>query len=144
MYSAIDIAIYIIWYCKNHGYTISNLKLQKILYFVQAEFLVSAGAPCFYQDIEAWDFGPVIPEVYHEFKIYGSSGIPKSEGNNSNILILNRDKKMINEIVDECANYSASYLVEITHNQDPWNDAYERYCNNVISNDSIKEYFEKE
>ena len=65
MYSAIDIARYIIWYCKNHGYTISNLKLQKILYFVQAEFLVSAGAPCFYQDIEAWDFGPVIPEVYH-------------------------------------------------------------------------------
>ena len=39
MYSAIDIARYIIWYCKSHGYTISNLKLQKILYFVQAEFL---------------------------------------------------------------------------------------------------------
>lgn len=116
MYSAIDIARYIIWYCKSHGYTISNLKLQKILYFVQAEFLVSAGAPCFYEDIEAWDFGPVIPEVYHEFKIYGSSGIPGSRSIIQIIRLLN--------------------LVEIVRVQDLWNDAYERYCNNVISNDN--------
>lgn len=144
MYSVLDVARYIIWYCKEQGYTISNLKLQKILYFVQAEFLVSRGEPCFYEEIEAWDFGPVIPEVYHEFKIYGSSAIPRSEAKNSNILILNRDKCMIDDMVDECANYSASYLVEVTHNQDPWNDVYEKYCNNIISKESIKEYFEKD
>ena len=68
MYSAVDVARYIIWYCKRQGYSISNLKLQKILYFVQAEFLVNTGKPCFSEEIEAWDFGPVVPEVYHEFK----------------------------------------------------------------------------
>ncbi len=67
MYSAIDVARYIIWYCKRRRYSISNLKLQKILYFVQANFLVSIGTPCFEEEIEAWDFGPVVPEVYHEF-----------------------------------------------------------------------------
>ena len=50
MYSAIDVAKYIIWYCKRQGYRISNLKLQKILYFVQASFLVNQGNPCFFED----------------------------------------------------------------------------------------------
>lgn len=43
MYSAIIVAQYIIEHCNSIGKTISNLKLQKILYFVQAEFLVSKG-----------------------------------------------------------------------------------------------------
>lgn len=144
MYSVIDVARYIIWYCKKNGYTISNLKLQKILYFVQANFLVNEGYPCFKEEIEAWDFGPVVPDVYHEFKIYGSSNIPVSECSNAGLLIYNKDKKLIDEMVDQCASYSASALVEITHNQEPWNNAYEKYCNNVISQESIKEYFEKE
>ena len=47
----------------------------------------------------------------------------------------------MNEILEECAQYSASFLVDITHNQDPWADVYEKYCNNVITKESIKEYF---
>lgn len=144
MYSAIDVAKYIIWYCKQKGYSISNLKLQKILYFVQANFLVSTGFPCFEEDIEAWDFGPVVPEVYHEFKIFGSSDIPRFVCRNADENILKKDRLLINEIVDQCARYSASTLVEITHNQDPWRDAYEKYCNNIIEPEAIKEYFEKD
>lgn len=144
MYSAIDVSRYIIWYCKRNGYSISNLKLQKILYFVQADFLVSLGIPCFEEEIEAWDFGPVVSDVYHEFKIYGNSNIPSSECQNAEILILKKDREVIEEMVDQCVRYSASALVEITHNQAPWNDVYEKYCNNTISKESIKEYFEKE
>ena len=47
MYSAIDVARYIIAHCNRNGQTISNLKLQKILYFIQAEFLVVQDKPCF-------------------------------------------------------------------------------------------------
>ena len=61
MYRASDIARYIIERCKETNRTISNLKLQKILYFVQAEFLVSTNHACFSDPIEAWDFGPVGP-----------------------------------------------------------------------------------
>lgn len=141
MYSVLDVARYIIWYCKKQGYNISNLKLQKILYFVQADFLVSNSTPCFEEEIEAWDFGPVIPEVYHKFKVYGSSNIPKSEGLNSSILILKKDRDLIKEMVDQCAEYSASALVEITHNQDPWNNAYRKGYNKIISKSAIQEYF---
>ena len=72
MYSAIDVAKYIIWFCKENGYSISNLKLQKLLYFVQAQFLISTGAPAFKEEIEAWDFGPVVSKVYQYFKMWGS------------------------------------------------------------------------
>lgn len=144
MYSAVDIAKYIIWYCKRKGYSISNLKLQKILYFVQANFLVSLGRPCFDEEIEAWDFGPVVPEVYHEFKFFGSADIPEFVCRNAEQMILKKDRFFINEIVDQCAGYSASALVSITHHQAPWRDAYERHCNNVIEKDAIKEYFAEE
>lgn len=143
MYSVLTVARYIIWYCKKHGFSISNLKLQKILYFVQAEFLVSKGVPCFEEDIEAWDFGPVVPEVYHEFKVFGSSDIPKHVCKDANLMILNDDKMLIDDMVDQSAQYSASDLVEITHNQDPWNDAYEKYCNNIISKESIEDFFSR-
>ena len=76
MYSALDVLKYIIKRCNENGYTISNLKLQKILYFVQAEFLVCTGRVCFPENIQAWDFGPVVSEVYHRYKVYGSANIP--------------------------------------------------------------------
>lgn len=144
MYSAIDIAKYIIWYCKKRGYSISNLKLQKILYFVQAAFLVDLGRPCFVDAIEAWDFGPVVSSVYHYFKIFGSGDIPKFVGINADEAIIRSDRKIIDEMIDQCAEYSASSLVEITHNQAPWRDAYRKGCNNVINNEAIRMYFDED
>lgn len=141
MYSAIDVAKYIILYCKENGYSISNLKLQKLLYFVQAQFLVAKGEPAFEEEIEAWDFGPVVPVVYQHFKMWGSSEIPALLAKGAKAKIYEEDQRIMDEILKECAPYSASSLVDITHNQDPWVDAYERYCNNVISIESIEEYF---
>lgn len=141
MYRARSIARYIIERCNSQNKTISNLKLQKILYFIQAEFLVNANQPCFPEQIEAWDFGPVVPEVYHEYKIYGSANIPYFRRLESPIAISTQDREMIDDMVDECNKYSASALVEITHHQSPWMEAYKPGCNNVITNDSIKKYF---
>lgn len=143
MYNAIDIAKYVIWYCNNYGFQISNLKLQKILYFIQAEFLVEIGIECFNNQIEAWDFGPVIPDVYHKYKIYGSADIPKSEGTQCTGIIRNSDLRRIQDMINQCAPYSASYLVEKTHNQAPWKNAYIKYCNNPITSNAIKTYFQR-
>lgn len=142
MYGSSLIARYVIQYCKEHNYSISNLKLQKILYFIQAEFLVTKGIPCFAEDIEAWDFGPVIPNVYHEYKIFGSSNIISFGTNDYSGMIQTDDLALIRGIVDECASYSASALVDITHHQSPWENAYQKHCNNKITNQSIKEFFE--
>lgn len=146
MYSALSVAHYIISYCDAHGNGISNLKLQKILYFVQAEFLVSTpgNRPCFKEQIEAWDFGPVVPIVYHLYKLFGSSVIPARM---NDVLvpyyenISAEDQLRINSIVDDASQYTASQLVQITHNQAPWKNAYRKGFNNIITNVSILNYF---
>lgn len=143
MYKALSVARYIIERCHLQEKTISNLKLQKILYFVQAEFLVSRNQPCFAEKIEAWDFGPVVPIVYQKYKIFGSANIPVV-GHRITVIIPHADRILIDEIVDECAKYSASTLVDITHHQTPWIRAHNEGYNSVISNESIKEYFTEE
>lgn len=101
-------------------------------------------------------FGPVVPAVYHEFKQYGSGNIPSitsyivfdpkdvwnsyREKYNPNI-ISEQDKKIINKVVDTFSEYSATDLVDLTHRQAPWREAYRKYQNNEITQDSIKRYF---
>lgn len=144
MYRALDIARYIIERCSSTNKTISNLKLQKILYFVQAEFLVSKNQLCFAEEIQAWDFGPVVPEVYYAYRMFGSANIPCIGKSRVSQIISPNDKELLNGIIDECAKYSASALVEITHNQTPWIDAYEPNWNNEITPESIKNYFQED
>ncbi len=157
---ALDVARYIINYSNKKEYSTSNLKLQKLLYFVQAYFLsfTPSRKPCFEEEIEAWDFGPVVPSVYHEFKSFGGNSIPvitsyyKFNSNNSlwsikkiaydPECISKEERKIIESVVDKFAPYSASSLVSLTHNQTPWKKAYQPHHNNIISKKSIQEYFD--
>lgn len=141
MYKVLVIADHIIERCNEMRSPISNLKLQKILYFVQAEFLVTIGEVCFRETIEAWDFGPVVPIVYQRYKVYGSANIPYYQSR-IRYRIQPDDLEILDGIIDECAGYSASMLVEITHRQTPWKKAY-RSASKIITPESIKEYFEE-
>jgi uncharacterized phage-associated protein len=158
MYHVLDVCRFIINYSNEQEYGISNLKLQKILYFIQAYFLINTreNHPCFYERIEAWDFGPVVPEAYREYKQYGSSDIPTIQSfirfDEENIwntrrvahddgIIAVSDQKMMKDVVDKFADYSATDLVTITHHQAPWKNAYEPYKNNEITIRAIEEYF---
>lgn len=162
MYRVLDICRYIIKLSNEKEYGVSNLKLQKLLYFIQAYFLMNSKEqePCFDEPIEAWDFGPVVPVAYHEYKQYGSTDIPFTdsyfdfnEDDPWNSLIREfdedcidkADRILIDDVVHMLADYSATDLVNITHKQAPWKDVYVRYQNNIITIDSMRRYFsEKE
>ena len=156
-HSALDLARYVINTCNAKNFEITNLKLQKILYFIQANFLVEEGKACFCDEIEAWDFGPVIPSVYREFKCFGSLDIPSIkeyyEFDNTVFEIIKkqyecifnkREKELIDEILVQCSNILTSSLVSITHNQTPWIEAYSQGKNKIMSTESIKKYFEEQ
>ena len=139
MYNVLDICNYIILYCRKKGYEITNLRLQKILYFVQAFFLQETDAPCFNADIEAWDLGPVVPDAYHFFKKFGASPL---RVDNQFILskILEEDRNRINEVVDLLSSYTTYQLVNITHNQKPWKKNYQHYENNKIYIEDMRSF----
>lgn len=143
MYKAKQIAEYIVWRLNKGdlGYsTISNLKLQKVLYFLQAEFLVSTGSPLFSDKIIAWDFGPVVEDVYQEYKIFGGAFIPGQFKKHSP-LIAKDDADRIDVMLKELDQYSNTYLTDLVHHQKPWRNNYIRGCNMVIPNSDIKAYF---
>lgn len=139
LYDVLTIADYIIRRCSGEGYTVSNLKLQKLLYFVQAEFLVATGKPCFREKIVAWDFGPVVPKVYREFCVYGSAHIP--ERTVAKPFLPKNTADLIDGIVFTCLPFSSSQLVEITQHQLPWAVAYAKGYGSEITNESILNFF---
>lgn len=157
-YNVLDICRHVINYSNDRDYGISNLKLQKVLYFIQAYFLINRKdhAPCFNEKIEAWDFGPVVPVAYHEYKQYGGGDIPTIKSyilfdendvwNSRRIafddnIIKVKDKTLVDKVVDNFSEYSATDLVSLTHKQSPWIDAYVPHQNNEITLDAIREYF---
>lgn len=74
---ALDVAKYVVNKCFQDKHPISNLQIQKILYFIQKSFL-QKGEEAFSDEIEAWQFGPVVPEVYYFFCGNGSMKILES------------------------------------------------------------------
>ena len=140
-YSALEVARYIIHHEAQQGRTVSNLRLQKLLYFVQAKFVVDGhdASPCFHEKMEAWGFGPVVREVYYEYRYYGGAMIPPDR--NFSTSITPQDQSMIDEMLDGCAQFSTSALVDITHSQTPWQEARRNPYNKEITLNSVYHYF---
>ena len=70
MVTAQDVADYIIWSSHESGSFISNLKLQKLLYYVQAWHLAVFQRPLFPEKFQAWLRGPAVPEIYERYQGY--------------------------------------------------------------------------
>lgn len=133
---------------KNNIEDLTNLKLQKLLYFAYGVHLSLFNQRLFESKIEAWQHGPVVPDVYQEFKSFGKNKINSS----SRGVILKNDYSgeieipMINEISQEnkakslfiaCASFgdkSAWDLVEMLHHGDKsaWKKHYNQNKKGVI------------
>lgn len=73
-YTALNIAKYMVKKCANDNQPISNLQLQKILFYIQKEYIMNDSL--LFDDLfEAWQFGPVIPRVYYSFCEFGAMPI---------------------------------------------------------------------
>lgn len=116
---------------------VTNLKLQKLLYLAQAYFLAKLNGPLFVDEIQAWEFGPVIPNVYRSYKKYVSDPIFIEKEKD---IIRAEDKEHIVKVWDVFGGYSAGKLVDITHSHSPWKEAFASK-NKVITNKAILEYY---
>lgn len=72
---ALDLAKYIILDSAKIGYPVSNLQLQKVLYFTNMFYISKNDTNLIDEPFEAWQFGPVIREIYDEYSINGSNRI---------------------------------------------------------------------
>lgn len=112
---------------------ISPMKLQKLLYFIYRDYLKRTGESLFPERFEVWKYGPVISNVYHEFKKAGSGPIVdySKDSNGDSYLVSEPPGNILTAIIDEnwnrYKNVNGIYLSEITHRTGtPWRKAYER------------------
>lgn len=64
--------------CEAGNWRVTNLQLQKILYLAQMVHLGRTGRKLVDVEFEAWDYGPVAPELYHRMKGFGAEAIPEA------------------------------------------------------------------
>ncbi|HWD00162.1 MAG TPA: type II toxin-antitoxin system antitoxin SocA domain-containing protein [Candidatus Sulfopaludibacter sp.] len=123
------------------GDSLSNLKLQKLVYYAQGFHLALADKPLFNEPIEAWEHGPVVPSLYRKFKQHGSAPIPRPE-NGIDIDSYPADvRDLLDEVYQVYGQYSAWKLRNMTHAEPPWIEAHNISPSTVISHDSMRTYF---
>lgn len=146
MVTAHDVAAYVVdWFERKYGpeSDLTPLKLQKLLYYCQAHYLAWAGEPLFNEEVRAWDHGPVVPDVYHEYRTeFGKgSNIIDHAASGSVAAISPRTAEFLDEVLQVRGQYSAWRLRELSHEEAPWKDVYEEGREHVITHESMKDYF---
>jgi uncharacterized phage-associated protein len=137
-YNAIDIAKKII--CKTdveHGDTLSNLKLQKLLYYMQGFHLAFFDEPFFNESIEAWTYGPVVPVLFQEFKKYKKDSI-NPDNYHDDLVLTDDEQQMFDMVYSEYNRYSAVALMNMTHTEGPWKN---HGIGDVITNEELRAFF---
>src|ERR1700722_8483585 len=84
-YPATVIANEFIALASKAGSALSPLKLQKLVYFAHGWCLALTGRPLISDRVQAWQYGPVIPSIYHEFKYVGNGSISSPASNLVNV-----------------------------------------------------------
>lgn len=117
---------------------ISNMKLQKLLYYMQGFHLAYFGTPLFDEEMEAWQYGPVVPSAYEHFSVYKSQGIKPET---SDIVKLGSEEEaLFDDVYKVYGEYSALGLMNMTHKEFPWITT-PTGKGNVISKEKMKEFF---
>lgn len=147
---------------KEKGVTdVSPMKLQKLIYYAHAWHLAFLEKPLIKEEIQAWKFGPVIPDIYFEFKEFGNSHItsqatellfsekglelaaPTVSSDDKNALTL------IQEVIRIYGHYSPIQLSNLTHSDgEPWKLVADKYNEELprgieIPNSLIEACFKK-
>jgi len=100
---------------------ITNLKLQKLVYYSQAWSMVFRHQPMFSDQIEAWRRGPVVPNLWEKYADYRNSTIPKpSESEEIDLVFTGEEKCVLDLVWNRYGRLSAIELSELTHKEFPW------------------------
>ena len=160
-YSAIAIANEFLDLAEKEGDNVDPLKLQKIVYICHGRYLGFYGYPLIKERVEAWEWGPVIPEIYHQFKKFGRNpisekGVIVDESSIFDALDeisdkidfiqpeidSEREREFVKRIWNKYKKYTGIQLSNSTHQDGtPWAKAKSKN-QNIITDEEIKGYYE--
>jgi uncharacterized phage-associated protein len=140
--TAFDIATYFLWLTNDTGSFMSNLKLQKLVYYAQAWHLALYDRPLFEEDFQAWVHGPVIPELFNKYKHFSWQPILED----AKIDLPTDIIAHLKEVADEYFRCDAYELSQMVHAETPWQQAREglmpdQPSTNIIQKTWMQEYY---
>lgn len=138
MLSAREVADYFLAQVNEEvGDSLSNLKLQKLVYYAQGFHLALYGKPLFAEQIRNWEHGPVVPDLYHAFKQHSAEPLPVPA-----TLDTSKYSTEVVELLDEIysvyGQFSAWKLRCMTHEEPPWKETRR---GDVIPHALLESYF---
>lgn len=155
-YQAKAIANEFLKLAKNDNCPLTQMKLQKLIYIAHGYHLAILNMPLISNEIQAWQYGPIIPDIYQEFKIFGNTpinvlAIDVEINDDFDILETNsginkedtQTKELIDAVWGKYSQYSGPNLSDMTHRVDtPWDKTYSQGTPSLpISNGLIAEHY---
>lgn len=139
MLRAIDIAKYFLAQVDvESGDSLSNLKIQKLLYYAQGFQLAATGTPLFPEPIEAWAHGPAVPDIYRALKHFGSNPVDLPQDVDFDAILKPESRELLDEVYSVYGQFSAASLRNMTHDESPWKDTPQ---GEVIPHDLMSTFF---
>jgi uncharacterized phage-associated protein len=142
-YGAATIAKWFIAWAEAEAEELSNLKLQKLLYYAQGHHLAERHRPVFNEAIQAWSHGPVVPQVYYQYKDCGSASIVLPDDDPFTWDQVDPDTAdLLGKVWNTYGGYSAGRLRNMTHEEPPWRNHWQDgMYGTQIPQREIEEYF---
>ncbi|EFC31810.1 hypothetical protein C414_000470009 [Campylobacter jejuni subsp. jejuni 414] len=136
MVSALDLAKYIL---KKSNKELSNLELQKTLYFTELDYIKKFNKHLIKDEFEAWKYGPVSREVYCEYRNYGANSIDKPEQENLSGILDKDELDVIDTAINNCNQETYWDLVERSHKKGgAWEKSFKEDSKEIIKKELIK------
>jgi uncharacterized phage-associated protein len=125
------------------SWSITPLKLQKLLYYCQGWHMAfSKGEPLFNEDLEAWEHGPVNPDIYFKYRHHRYLTIPKEpfeiKNRKGKLIFKQRQLEILKTVWETYGQFDGKYLEELTHQEEPW---LETPKNAVIDKSKLHQFF---
>lgn len=147
MHSATKVAKYLIDTLNNQQgcRDVTLLKVIKLTYIAHGWMLALCDRPLISEDVEAWQYGPVIPELYRDLKQFGRDHIT-TLNDAYHVELDEQESSIVEQVCEIYGKYTASQLVGMTHAKGtPWSDIWRagKGFRVIISNESIKAYYKR-
>lgn len=141
----LDVANFILDVANCNKISVDNMKLQKVMYYLQGEWLAHYSVPLFPSDIVAWKFGPAIPKVHYTFSGFGIDDLVKhrKKWHLNNLYLAEID--YMEKIAFRYLKYDKKILIRMSISESPWLKATHNGTiidgETVIDIESMKKHF---
>jgi uncharacterized phage-associated protein len=140
-HTALAVASKIIDMANKKNDTVTPMQLLKLVYLSHGWLLGLHGRHLVKEDIEAWLYGPVIPELYHHIKDFKSNPVKDLNALTEDFDSI--EDSVIRQVYNGYGQFTGPQLSSLTHREgSPWHTTWTQYGkNSLISNDLIEQYY---